>query len=175
MFAREMFRSIFSQYLQCNDVFFIIIQCALVRFSILLILWIMFISCFKTSFRLYVLFIVCKSYSNAKSMNSQNECEIVEILISMRKFHNLIKFNFNSKNQCAIFFLKKISNKFVVSYIIVDIISLLFNYWFQNIEQKNLFEHMIYIRDDVSIAHYVNIFVFKIVFFSKFVSSIFET
>ena len=46
-------------------------------------------------------------------MKSQNECEIIEILILMRKFCNFIKFDFIFENQFANFFLKKISNKFV--------------------------------------------------------------
>ena len=46
-------------------------------------------------------------------MRSQNECEIIEILISMRRFRNLIKFDSNFENQFANLFLEKISNKLV--------------------------------------------------------------
>ena len=46
-------------------------------------------------------------------MKSQNECEIIEIQISMQRFRNLIKFDSNFEDQFANFFLKKISSKLV--------------------------------------------------------------
>ena len=52
----------FSRCLQNNNAIFIITQCALVRFSMFLILWIVFTSCFKTSLQLYVLLFECKCY-----------------------------------------------------------------------------------------------------------------
>ena len=50
------------QCLQRFNAISIITQCALDRFSILLIIWIEFISNFKTNFRLYILFIEYKCY-----------------------------------------------------------------------------------------------------------------
>ena len=42
-------------------------------------------------------------------MKSQNECEIIEILISMRRLRNLIKSDFNFEDHSIRnFFLKKI-------------------------------------------------------------------
>ena len=54
----------------------IITQCAFDRFSILLIIWIEFISNFKTNFCLYILFTECKCYQDTKSLESQSSCEI---------------------------------------------------------------------------------------------------
>ena len=66
----------FSQCLQRVNANSIIIQCEFDKYSILLIIWIEFISNFKMNFRLYILFNECICYQNAKSLTSQSNCEM---------------------------------------------------------------------------------------------------
>ena len=46
--------------------------------------------------------------------------------------------------------------KLIASHIIADMMTSMFNHWFQNIDNSNLSQHVIYFRDDVSAAQYVN-------------------
>ena len=65
--------------------------------------------------------------------------------------------------------------KLIASHIIVDMMTSMFNHWFQNIDNNNLSQHVIYFRDDVSVAQYmnmldaqyVNMLAFEIVFFKN--------
>ena len=94
-----------SQCLQCDDAIFITTQCALARFSILLIIWIELTSNFKTSFRLYILLTECKCYYDAKSLRSQSNCEMSSFAILSDADLILKSYERN--------FFKKISSKLV--------------------------------------------------------------
>ena len=64
------------QCLQRVNAISIIAQCALDKYSILLIIWIELTSSFKMNFRLYLLLSECTCYQDAKSLTSQSNCEM---------------------------------------------------------------------------------------------------